>query len=69
MKRFVATMPVAIVLALVSASLPAVAQTPVASKKAPAKAYIPARTPWGGDGVAETNSMPLTSAWPAQSNL
>ena len=52
MKRFVATMSVAIVLAFVSASLPAVAQTPVAAKKAPAKAYIPARTPWGDPDLA-----------------
>jgi hypothetical protein len=52
MKRFVATMPVAIVFAFVSASLPAVAQTPVAAKKAPAKAYVPVRTPWGDPDLA-----------------
>jgi hypothetical protein len=52
MKRFVATMPVAIVLVFVSASIPTVAQTPVAAKKAPAKAYIPARTPWGDPDLA-----------------
>ena len=47
MKRSVVTMPSAIVLAFVFASVPAVAQTPAAAKKAPAKAYTPAKTPWG----------------------
>ena len=52
MKRSVVTMPLAIVLAFVFASIPAVAQTPAAAKKAPAKAYTPARTPWGDPDLA-----------------
>jgi hypothetical protein len=53
MKRSVVTMPVVIVLALVFVSVPAIAQTPVAAKKAPAKAaYTPARTSWGDPDLA-----------------
>jgi hypothetical protein len=52
MKRSVVTMPLAIVLAFVSASIPTVAQTPVTAKKTPAKAYTPARTPWGDPDLA-----------------
>ena len=52
MKRSVVTMPLAIVLAFVSASVPTVAQAPAATKKAPAKAYTPAQTPWGDPDLA-----------------
>jgi hypothetical protein len=45
-------MPLVIVLAFVFASIPTVAQTPVSAKKAPAKAYTPARTPWGDPDLA-----------------
>ena len=52
MKRSAVTMPLAIVLAFVFASIPTVAQTPVAARKTPAKAYTPARTPWGDPDLA-----------------
>jgi hypothetical protein len=56
MKRSVVTMQLAVVLAFVFASIPAVGQdvkTPAAAaKKAPAKAYTPARTAWGDPDLA-----------------
>jgi hypothetical protein len=52
MKRSVETMALAIVLAFVSASVPRAAQAPAATKKAPAKAYTPARTSWGDPDLA-----------------
>jgi hypothetical protein len=53
MKRSVVTMGLAIVLAFVSGSMPMAAQAPAAaSKKAPAKAYTPPRTPWGDPDLA-----------------
>ena len=53
MKRSVVTMRLAIVLAFVSGSMPMAAQAPAAaSKKAPAKAYTPPRTPWGDPDLA-----------------
>jgi len=53
MKRSVVTMRLAIVLAFVCGSVPMAAQAPAAaSKKAPAKAYTPPRTPWGDPDLA-----------------
>ena len=52
MKRSVVAMRLAIVLVFVCASIPAAAQAPPASKKAPAKAYTPPRTAWGDPDLA-----------------
>ena len=64
MKRSVATMALAI-LAFVSASVPTAAQAPAAAKKAPAKAYTPAKTAWGDPDLAgvytnkDENGIPI----------
>jgi len=48
MKRFAVTIPLAAAIAVAGASVSIGAQTPApASKKAPARAFVPPKTPWG----------------------